>query len=66
MVRSVQGLWEGVGQWISGKWRKAKTRKLAHSKKLRMKEIPVEFRYKFENGDPDKRGRLSTKNEQVL
>jgi hypothetical protein len=65
MVRSVQGFtWEGieVGQlcesWISGKWRKTKTRKLAHSKKLRVKEIPVGFRYKFENGDPDKCGRF--------
>jgi hypothetical protein len=62
MVRYVQDfIWEGVevGQlWISGKWRKAKTRKLADSKKLRIKEITVGFRYKFENGNPDKRRRF--------
>jgi hypothetical protein len=51
MVRSVQDfIWEGVevGQLcesyaISGKWRKAKTRKLAHSKKLRVKKFPLDF-----------------------
>jgi hypothetical protein len=41
---------------ISGKWRTAQNKKIGHSKKLRIREIPVGFRYKFENGNPDKRG----------
>jgi hypothetical protein len=36
----------------------SQNKKIDHSKKLHMKEIPVEFRNKFENGIPDKRGRF--------
>jgi hypothetical protein len=36
----------------------SQNKKIYHSKKLHIKEIPVGFRYKFENGIPDKRGRF--------
>jgi hypothetical protein len=56
--------WEGVdiGQLSIlrdfGKMAESQNKKLGHSKTLRIKEIPVGFRYKFENGIPDQRGRF--------
>jgi hypothetical protein len=64
MVRSVQDfIWEGVEQLFElmdfGKMAESQNNKIRPtSKKLRIKEIPVGFRYKFENGNPDKRGRF--------
>jgi hypothetical protein len=31
----------------------SQNKKIGHSKKLHIKEIPIGFRYKFENGIPD-------------
>jgi hypothetical protein len=36
----------------------SQNKKIGQSKKFRIKEIPVGFRYKFENGNHDQRGRF--------
>jgi hypothetical protein len=55
MMRSVQEfIWDRVevGHCLNlmdfGKMAESQNKKIGHSKKLRIKEIPVGFRYKFE------------------
>jgi hypothetical protein len=55
------GGWSWTTVWILrdfGKMTESQNKKIGHRKKLRIKEIPVGFRYIFENGIPDQRGRV--------